>query len=92
MITKQRSKAAFYRRAARTESIEICKSSANLLANMAQMDECMTAICDELTKFIGEDSAERATAAYATAFDTIKKEVSELLMFRMFDSKENENI
>lgn len=92
MNTKPKSKAAFYRKAARTESIEICKSSATLLANMAQMDECMTAICDELTKFVGEDSAERATAAYATAFDTIKKEVSELLMFRMFDNKENENI
>lgn len=92
MNTKPKGRAAFYRRAARTEKIEICRSSATLLANMAQMDECTDAICSELEQFMGTESAERVTEAYATAFEVIKAEVSQLLMFRMFDDKAKENI
>lgn len=92
MNTKPRTKSAFYRKAARTEIIEICKSSANLLANMAQMDECVEAICRELDQFVGDGASERVNEAYAKAYEAIRKEVGELLMFRMFDDKAKENI
>lgn len=85
-------KSAFYRRAAEKESIDICRGSAMLLANMAQMDECVEAICAELEGVLGSESSERVIASFASTFEVIKSEASKLLMYRMLDVKGTENI
>ncbi len=56
------------------------------------MDECVNAICPELDLFWDSNASEHITEAYAKAFEVIKAEVSQLLMFRMFDEKQTENI
>lgn len=59
---------------------------------MAQMDECAEAICRELDQFVGGEGCKDAYEAYAKAYEAIRKEVAELLMFRMLDDREKENI
>ena len=80
-------KSEVFRRAAETNTIAISGRTARLLECLARIDECITDICGELNEHYGNDDHEAVVSeAYGQAYETIKREVSEVLMYNMIDS------
>ena len=76
------------------ESIEICRPHAEMLANMARIDEAVEDICNRICEHYGHqtEGVDRIVKAHSELFDTIKREVADVLFSTLFDHKNATNM